>query len=70
MQVGISPAWVSTDAVQTDHAVALAGELQRLSPAHSLEERIQVSFQLGHEGIIIATSEETEKAIQELGSRP
>lgn len=64
MQVGVSPARVSADAVQADHAVALVGELQRLCPAHGLEERVQVPLQLGHEGVIIATSEETETVIQ------
>lgn len=60
MQVGVSPAWVSSDAVQAYHAVAFVWYLQRLCSAHGLEERIQVSLQLGHKSIIIATSAKTE----------
>lgn len=63
MQVGVSPAWVSADAVEADHAAAFVGKLQGLCSAHSLKERIQVSLQLGHERVIIATSEETEKVM-------
>ncbi|TNN81217.1 hypothetical protein EYF80_008551 [Liparis tanakae] len=61
MQVGVSPARVSADAVQADHAAAFVGELQGLCSAHRLEERIQIPLQLGHEGIVISTSEGTEK---------
>lgn len=64
MQVGVSPARVSADAVQADHAVAFVGELQCLCPTHGLEERIQVPLQLGHEGVIVATSADTERVMQ------
>lgn len=63
MQVGVPPTRVSTNAVQTDHAAAFVGKLQGLRSAHGLEERIQVPLQLGHEGVIIAASEETNKII-------
>lgn len=60
MQVGVSPARVSSDAIQADHAASLVGNLQGLRSAHGLEERIQVPLQLCHEGIIIASSIETD----------
>lgn len=63
MQVGVSPAWVPADAVQADHAAAFVGELQGLRSAHGLEERVQVALQLGHEGVVVATPEETEKVM-------
>lgn len=59
VQVGISPAWVSADAVQAHHAVALVGEVQRLRSTHGLEERVEVAFQLRHEGVVVAAPEET-----------
>lgn len=66
MQVGVSPARVSSNAVQAHHAAAFVGNLQSLCAAHGLEERVQGSFQLGHEGLIIATPEETYSLDQEI----
>lgn len=63
MQVGVSPTGVSSDAVQAHHAAAFVRDLQGLSSAHGLKERIQVSLQLGHESVIVATSGERHKLL-------
>ena len=63
VQVGVPPAGVSAEAVQADHAAAFVGELQGLCSAHGLEKGIQVPLQLGHEGVIVASSEGTEEVM-------
>lgn len=59
VQVRVSPARVSADAVQAHHAVALVGEVQRLRSTHGLEKRVEVALQLRHKGVVVAAPEET-----------